>query len=141
MVEIGYVVSVNGENAAITFKRKSGCGDNCATCKAACEANAITTEIKNTVGAKTGDKVKVEMKQNGYNKMIFWVYAFPLIIMTIGIVTGTKIFSSLGYANYEMWSFLLGVVGLAIAYTLLSFVNKKIAKKEEYCLQIVEIIK
>src|SRR3712207_6950686 len=85
MTEVGYITSVNGKYASVNFKRKSGCGDNCATCKAACKASAITTDIENTVGGKVGDKVKVEMEQKTFDRMVFLVYIFPLIMMICGI--------------------------------------------------------
>lgn len=141
MTEVGYITSVNGKYASVVFKRKSGCGDNCATCKAACSASAITTEIENTAGGKVGDKVKVEMEQKTFNKMLALVYVFPLIMMICGIAIGIKVFSQAGYSNYEMLSFLLGVVALVISYTILHFFNKKTAKKNNYSLKIVEILK
>ncbi|MCD3217093.1 SoxR reducing system RseC family protein [Clostridium botulinum C] len=140
MTEVGYITSVNGKYASVNFKRKSGCGDNCATCKAACKASAITTDIENTVGGKVGDKVKVEMEQKTFDRMVFLVYIFPLIMMICGIGIGTVIFSSAGYKNYEMLSFLLGIVALAISYVILHYFNKKNAKKNNYSLRIIEVI-
>jgi len=87
MVQTGYVTSIQGEYAVVSFKRQGGCGDSCASCKLACASAGVTTEIKNTLGAKIGDKVKVEMKQNAFNKMLLWVYVFPLIMLAIGITS------------------------------------------------------
>ncbi|MEA4826967.1 SoxR reducing system RseC family protein [Clostridium sp. JNZ J1-5] len=140
MTEVGYVSSVHGDYVSVSFKRKSGCGDNCASCKAGCAATSVTTDIKNTLGAKKGDKVKIEMQQSAFNKMLLWVYVFPLIMMAIGIGVGTKVFKAAGYASYEMLSFLLGLAALAISYMVLNLYNKKVSNKHEYTLQMTEIV-
>ncbi|KYH28534.1 MULTISPECIES: SoxR reducing system RseC family protein [Clostridium] len=141
MVQTGYVTSIQGEYAVVSFKRQGGCGDSCASCKLACASAGVTTEIKNTLGAKIGDKVKVEMKQNAFNKMLLWVYVFPLIMLAIGIGVGMKVFATLGYGNVEILSFLLGIVALGISYWILSKISKKTAQKEEYSLRMTQIVK
>lgn len=141
MIETGYVNSINGENALVSFKRKSGCGDHCASCKGGCTVPNVITEIKNTMGAKVGDQVKVEMKQNAYNKMLLWVYVFPLIMLAIGIIASTEVFKAVGYTNYELYSFLVGVLALAVSFAVLNKVSKKTAKDKDFTLQITEVIK
>lgn len=141
MEEIGYVTSINGENALVSFKRKSGCGDHCASCKGACTVPSVFTEIRNTLGAKVGDQVKVEMKQNAYNKMILWVYVFPLIMLAVGIVVSTEVFQAVGFSNYELYSFLVGILALAVSYAVLSKVSKKTAKDRNFNLEMTHIIK
>ncbi|QGU95547.1 sigma-E factor regulator, RseC/MucC family protein [Clostridium bovifaecis] len=140
MTETGYVTSIRGEYALVSFKRKSGCGDNCASCKGGCVSPGVTTEIENTLGAKIGDQVKVEMQQKAFNKMLLWVYVFPLIMLAIGIGAGTKVFGSLGYGNAEILSFLLGVGALAISYWVLNKVSRKTAEKEEFTLRMTQIV-
>jgi sigma-E factor negative regulatory protein RseC len=141
MEEVGYVTSIRGEFAFVTFKRKSGCGDNCASCKAGCAANPVLTEIKNTMGAKVGDQVKVAIKQSAYNKMILWVYVFPLIMLAIGIIASTEVFQAAGLASYELYSFLVGILALAISYAVLSKVSKKTATDRDFNLEMTEIVK
>lgn len=138
MIETGFITSIRGEYALVAFKRKGGCGDSCASCKAACSTAGVTTEIKNILGAKVGDKVKVEMQQKAYNKMLLWVYVFPLIMLILGIAIGTKVFANLG--NGEIFSFLLGIAGLAISYLVLNRISKSSVKKEEYTLTMTEIL-
>lgn len=141
MTEIGYVTSIKGEYASVAFKRKSGCGDNCGSCKAGCSASSTTTEIKNILGAQKGDKVKVEMKQSAFNSMILWVYVLPLAMLAIGIGVGTNVFKNLGYENYEILSFLAGIAALAVSYLILNKVSKKTSKNSEYALKMIDIIR
>lgn len=140
MTEIGYVASIHGEYASVVFQRRSGCGENCAHCKAGCEVSSVTTDIKNTLGAKRGDKVKVEMNQKAFNTMLLWVYIFPLIMLALGISIGTKTFQSMGFANYELLSFFVGILALAISYFILNKYNKRASKNDDYTLQMTSII-
>lgn len=140
MTETGYITSIRGEYALVSFKRQGGCGDGCASCKLACATAGVTTEIKNTIGAKVGDQVKVKMQQKAYDKMLLWVYAFPLLMLAVGIGAGYKIFGSLGYSSTEILSLLLGIAALAISYKVLNRVSKKSVEKEEYTLQMTEIL-
>lgn len=139
MIETGYVTSIRGEYALVAFKRKSGCGDHCASCKSGCApAPGVTTEIKNTLGAKIGDQVRIEMQENAFNKMLLWVYAFPLLMLILGIAVGNKVFAA--SASVEVLSLLLGLAALGISYFVLSKVSKKTAKNEEYTLRMTQII-
>ncbi|MCY6484297.1 SoxR reducing system RseC family protein [Clostridium aestuarii] len=141
MKETGYIVSTNGEYASVVFKRGSACGENCGSCKGGCEVSAVTTQIKNTLGANVGDKVKVTLEQKVFNKMILWVYVFPLVMMVIGIGFGINVFKDAGYKNYELFSFLLGMVALAISYLILNIVSKKMRNNNDCSLRMVEVIK
>lgn len=142
MTEIGYITSVKGEYALVSFKRQSGCGHDCASCGGGCASAAdVTTEIKNILGAKVGDRVKVEMKQEAYNKLLLWVYAFPLFMLVFSMGIGYTVFNSLGYSNSEILSLLLGLAALSISYTILHKISKKSAKKSEFTLQMTEIVK
>lgn len=140
MTEIGYVASIHGEYASVVFKRMSGCGHDCASCGGGCDSSSVTTDIKNTLGAKTGDKVKVEMNQKAFNTMLLWVYVFPLIMLALGISVGTKIFQSMGLANYELLSFLVGILALVVSYFILNKYNKRASKNADYTLQMTSII-
>ncbi|MCY6371884.1 SoxR reducing system RseC family protein [Clostridium ganghwense] len=141
MTEEGYITSIQGDYASVIVKRKSGCGDNCASCKGGCTQPSVTTEVKNTLGASKGDKVKVSIEEKALNKLVFWAYVFPLIMMAIGIGGGTSFFKGAGYENYEMLSFLLGMVLLAVSYLILKIINEKKSQNKETTLKMVEIIR
>lgn len=141
MTEVGYITSIQGEFASVVFKRKSGCGDNCASCKSACASAAVTNKIENTLGANKGDRVKVSIEEKIFNKMLLLAYTFPLIMMVVGIGIGTVVFKGAGYANYEFLSFILGMILLVISYVILSVLNKKNKKNKNEILRMVEIIR
>lgn len=142
MTEIGYITDIHGEYASVAFKRKSGCGDNCATCKSSCSAKAgVSVEVKNTLNANVGDQVKVSIEGKLLNKMITLAYVFPLIMLFVGIGVGINIFKGMGNSNYELLSFLLGMVFLAVSYVALNLINKNKAKNKEYVLEMIDIMR
>ncbi|GAA0178542.1 SoxR reducing system RseC family protein [Clostridium sediminicola] len=141
MKEIGVVSQVNGEKAYVSFKRKSGCGDSCACCKTKCAAAFITTEIANPLNAKIGDKVDVEIENKSFNKMMFFAYMLPLILMMIGTAIGINVFRNLGYASYELFGFAIGMTFLALSYYLLKKINDKMRNDNELLMKITKILK
>jgi sigma-E factor negative regulatory protein RseC len=141
MKEMGIISSVDGDKVFVSFQRKSGCGDSCASCKSKCGANFITTEVFNNVNAKVGDKVNVEIENKSFNKMMFFAYILPLIMMIIGTVTGSSVFRKIGYENYELFGFFVGVVFLASSYYILKIINDKMNRDKKQLLKITKIIK
>ena len=79
MRETGVVKSAGGEFCTCVTKRKSACGENCASCKAACSSREHTFTAKNTAGAKEGDTVIIEMSTGSVLKSAFLVYIIPLL--------------------------------------------------------------
>lgn len=140
MTEVGYVKGIQGEYALVSFKKKSGCGGNCGSCKSGCAQEEILTEVKNTLNSKIGDRVKVAMEIKVFNKMVTLAYVFPLIMMAVGIAGGVFFFKNMGYDNYELPGFLTGMAFLAIAYITLNFSSKKKSEKKETILKMVEIM-
>lgn len=140
MKEVGYIKSINNGYASMMFKRKSGCGDNCASCKAHCSAASITTDVEDTLGVAVGDMVEVDIQTKSFFAMTFWTYIFPLIMMTIGLVISLIIFKKLGIKQYELLSTLVGLVFLAIAYSILGKIDKKLGKSQEYNIKMLRKI-
>ncbi|MCY6355762.1 SoxR reducing system RseC family protein [Clostridium sp. ZS2-4] len=141
MTEIGYIDSIQGECASVVFQRKSACGGNCGSCKGGCESASHVTEIQNTIGANKGDRVRVSIEEKTFNKMVLLVYVFPLVMMVLGIGIGTVVFKGAGYANYEMFSFLLGMMLLTVSYLILNVLSRKNEKNKKQLLRMVEIIR
>lgn len=74
-------------------------------------------------------------------KMTLWAYGFPLVMLLVGILFGNYYFKRLGFNNYELLSFAVGMVLLVISYTILGKVDKKASKDSNYDLKMVKVIK
>lgn len=141
MVEIGYVKSVSGKYANVAFKRKSGCGDNCANCGGSCSVPNSIVKVENILNASVGDQVQINLETKSFLKMTFWAYGFPLIMTILGVLIGNTYFPKLGLKNYEMFSAALGVILLSISFMLLSVIDKKVSSKSEYDLKMIKVMK
>lgn len=141
MVEVGYVTALKGDCALISFKRKSGWGDNCASCGAGCAPSSAVVDVKNILNASVGDEVQVTLETKSFMKMTLWAYGFPLIMLLVGILLGNYYFKNLGFGNYELLSFVVGIILLVVSYTILGKIDKKASKNGKYDLKMVKIIK
>ena len=131
MRETGIVKSVDGEFCTCSTKRKSACGDNCATCKAVCSSREHIFTAKNTISAKEGDTVIIEMPTSSVLKSAFLVYILPLLAFLLGF----SYFFGAGKSELEaaFW----GVVSGGAVWILVSFYGK--IKKAELIPEVVEI--
>lgn len=141
MLEVGYVTAIKDDYALVSFKRKSGCGDNCASCSSGCTPSNSVVDVKNILNASVGDEVQVGLETKSFIQMTLWVYGFPLIMLFIGIFTGNHYFQKLGFKSYELLSFLLGIILLCVSYSLLSVVDKKASKDTKYDLKMIKVIR
>ena len=132
MREIGIVKSVEGKLCTCMVKRKSACGENCATCKAACSSREHTFVARNLADAKAGDSVIIEMGTGKVLASAFLVYILPLLAFILGFsyIQGT----GKGEIESAVWGLILG----GAMWILVSFYGKY--KKEEFVPCITEIV-
>ena len=131
MRETGIVKSVDGEFCTCATRRKSACGDNCATCKAVCSSREHIFTAKNTIGAKIGDTVIIEMPTSSVLKSAFLVYILPLLAFLLGF---SYFF---GAGKSELTSAFWGIIFGGAMWILVSFYGKY--KKAELTPEVVEI--
>lgn len=132
MRETGIVKSVEGETCVCSVKRKSACGENCASCKAACSSREHDFVAKNLAGAEAGDTVIIEMGTKKVLASAFLVYILPLIAFILGFA---YFFES---GRPELQSAFWGLVLGAAMWILVSFYGKY--KKEELVPEVTEIV-
>ena len=131
MRETGIVKSVDGEFCTCATRRKSACGDNCATCKAVCSSREHIFTAKNTIGAKEGDTVIIEMPTSSVLKSAFLVYILPLLAFLLGF---SYFF---GAGKSELTSAFWGIIFGGAMWILVSFYGKY--KKAELTPEVGEI--
>ena len=132
MKETGFVKSVDGEFCTCVTKRKSACGENCATCKATCSSREHTFVAKNIIGANAGDEVVIELATSSVLKSAFLVYILPLAAFLIGF---SYFFNS---GKSELTSAAWGLVLGGAMWVLAGFYGKY--KKAELTPKVTEII-
>ncbi len=140
MQQIGIVREVNDKDVVLEVRRVSACGSNCASCGSSCEESPHRIIINNKVNAKLGDIVEIQAETKKILKYTFIIYILPLAFLILGIALGNEYFQSRGYGNYEVLSFLTGLVALVVSYGILKLIDNSIAKKEEKIVTISRII-
>lgn len=140
MEQIGLVVKISGNMAQILVGRESACGGNCTSCGSSCNAQRVSIEIKNTLGAKPGDYVELKAHTSQILKSAIILYLFPLLAMIVGIVGGINIFKSAGCISYETYGFIVGLVFLGLSYIILKLVDNKIKKNNKAIIEMTRIV-
>lgn len=143
MEEVGEVIQNKGGRAVVEIKRQSACKN----CQHSCglagnkhEIDEIEVEVANPIGASTGDKVTLEMKDRNVFFASLTIYLLPPIFMILGYFLFTRLAELLLGQVGE----LPGILGALILF-LLSFLGLRqldniLSKNEEFDPTIVEII-
>ena len=70
--------------AMVMVERMSACGENCASCSAACSSRNNTTVVaENKISAAAGDDVIIRTKTSKVLTAAFLVYILPVIMFII----------------------------------------------------------
>lgn len=85
----GQVKKIKGEYAVVAIKRDSMCGGSCASC-GMCNMKDTEITVKNTLSAKEGDFVFVEMKDSGLLAATL-VYFVPCLIIVLGVILNSML--------------------------------------------------
>lgn len=79
MEETGIIVAAKEKNAVVMVEKKgqrNSCG-SCSLCKRGKDGN-LFLEARNNIGAKKGDRVKIEIDETAVLKGLFFIYGVPL---------------------------------------------------------------
>ena len=133
MLEVGFVESVNEKRgtAKVVFDRKSAC-DKCRMCLTASgEKMKVYVEVKNTLGAKVGDKVGVHMSDAFVLRAAFIIYVIPVILVGVGLAVFHKL--------SDLWLLLVVGIGLLIGIAIGIGADRLIRKKGTFAPTMREI--
>ena len=127
---IGIVTSVKGGTAQIHFLRGSACA-HCGACLTVGETEMEVT-LPNTLGAKEGDRVAVDLSPKRVVQASLLAYAVPLVLLIAGVLIGSR---------YADWAGLaLGVGACGIGYLILRIVEKKSKQKNSFQPRMTRIL-
>lgn len=132
MREEGFVKTVSGEMCEVIIKRKTACGENCASCKGGCEVKNQVCISQNVIGAKTGDRVLIEMDSARVLKSAFLVYILPIL----AFLTAFTVASENGGGNFV--SAVWGLAGALLVFVCVGVYSAR--HKKDYLSRVVEII-
>ncbi len=134
MQEVGKVTKIDGDYVIVAVPKKDECS-KCGMCFFPKGANQIKLRAKNTLSAKVNDSVKIETSTSqGKTLGIILVFLIPLLLIGLAVLI-EKLF-----IHNEIFILVLSVAFIILWFALLSFIDKKISKKDKYVAKIIEII-
>lgn len=88
----GVVIETSGDMAKVKSNRHGDC-KNCGACPG---DNATVLDVQNPLGAKLGQRVVFEIKEENMLKAAFVVYILPIIAIFLGSICGAWLASKIG---------------------------------------------
>jgi len=114
MEETGIVESIEGNTLKIALFRKPLC-DKCGLCRNQ-EKSKMYLEVENTLNAKVGDEVTVEISTSNLGISAV-IYGVPSAFFILGILLGIFLFRT------EISGFIAGLIFLAAAFIVIKLCN------------------
>ena len=117
MRESGTVVKTDSKLATVRIERHSACG-KCGMCGMSDKNKHIDFNIVNSLQAKVGDKVEIEVHDVNSFKIVAIVYVIPLAIALLGFLVTFL-------CKLPDWAMIIGfVVGLVIGFVIVALIDK-----------------
>lgn len=141
MNQHGYVVEiVDSITAKIKMQKHSACA-SCGKCASSTDKKDIVVEVDNTIGAKVGDYVEVNMNSVDVIKAASIVYIVPLIALLGGTIASYSILNFINISfNKEILSAIIGVVLTALTYLFIKSKDSKLRESRQYIPIITKVI-
>ena len=138
MREKALVVELKGENKAIVEVARSTACENCGKCMVGKENLTVKAEVENTVGAKPGDTVDVEMELTGVLSASIIVYGIPFAGFLGGCFLGYYWLAKLLAFSQDITAICLGALLMLLCYGAIKLLDKKGVFKQRFIIKIVE---
>ena len=144
MNQQGYVIEIVDKNTAKLRMQKHSACTSCGKCKdLSSESKEILVEVDNTIGAKIGDYVEVNMENINVLKATALAYLVPLAFLLIGTATSYFVLYSLTGIEeiiIELISGSIGVFLMLVAYILLKKNDKKFHESRKFIPIITRVL-
>ena len=144
MNQQGYIIEiVDDKTAKLKMQRHSACA-SCGKCQTlSSESKEILVEVDNSIGAKPGDHVEVNMENMNVLKATALAYVVPLIFLLVGTIVSyfmlDMIISSQGII-VELISGIIGIMLMLLSYVILKKNDSKFRDSRKFIPVITKII-
>lgn len=144
MNQQGYIIEiVDNKTAKLKMQRHSACA-SCGKCQTlSSESKEILVEVDNSIGAKPGDHVEVNMENMNVLKATALAYVVPLIFLLVGTIVSyfmlDMIISSQGII-VELISGIIGIMLMLLSYVILKKNDSKFRDSRKFIPVITKII-
>ena len=141
MNQRGYVIEiVDSITAKIKMQKHSACA-SCGKCASSTDKKDIIVEVDNTLGAKIGDYVEVNMDSVNVIKAASIIYIIPLVALLGGTILSYKMLSYFDISfNIEIISGGIGVLLTILSYLAIKSRDFKFRESRNYIPIITKVI-
>lgn len=141
MNQRGYVIEiVDSITAKIKMQKHSACV-SCGKCASSTDKKDIIVEVDNTLGAKVGDYVEVNMDSVNVIKAASIIYIIPLVALLGGTILSYKMLSYFDISfNIEIISGGIGVLLTILSYLAIKSRDFKFRETRNYIPIITKVI-
>ncbi|MBQ4637755.1 MAG: SoxR reducing system RseC family protein [Clostridia bacterium] len=139
MNQTGIVKKVKGNMATVSFVRSEACA-SCRACSFG-QKEELEVDILNSLDAKTGDLVDVQLHSEKIVKASAILYMFPALAFVLGLWIAPKIHSALSLTiGSDGFSMLLAIILMGIALIIIKLTDKKRIDTGEFTPVMLEIV-
>lgn len=140
-IEEGIVFKIGVSGTAwVKTTRSSACA-SCSS-KDACHGDGKSQEMEvealNTVDARVGDRIILNIKTTSLLKATFLLYVFPILAMIAGAVLGQRIATDKGMDPSGL-SALFGFLLFGLAFVVIRITGRHLSKNTDYRPEIIKI--
>jgi sigma-E factor negative regulatory protein RseC len=133
MIEIAKVTEANEKRVTVRVDKKDECS-KCGMCLFPKGADGAYFHAENTLGAKEGDIVQIELGSNGNLIGAILVFLVPLILIGLSALITYLIIKN------EIYMLVLGVGSVVVWFVILALIDKKIGKSKTFSPKLIKII-
>lgn len=131
--EVGSVVELKSKLVAVVLCQKSSFCEHCASlqsCQMGSDDRSRLVEVRNTLGARVGDRVRLATSTRTFLQSSFLLYIVPLLFLVVGAASGQLLGSRLHLGlDPNLLSAILGVAFLAMSFVLIRVGSRAIPRE------------
>lgn len=137
MREYGTVLERDNDNVIIGIERSSACS-RCGACELGSAHSQMKLSLKNTINAKPGDIVELQLPASQFLRASIILYIIPLLALILGVVIGYGIGTYLK-VNSEIIGAICGILLTLVAYLFIKKMEPKFKKDTKLNPKIIGI--
>ncbi|NLZ52210.1 MAG: SoxR reducing system RseC family protein [Thermoanaerobacteraceae bacterium] len=139
MREKAIVIGNKKNRVQVEIRRSTAC-DGCKGCSVGRNGKPLRVWAKNSIGARVGQTVEIELSAATFLSATLIAYGIPLLAFLLGIFLGFKVSEPLNISSVEPFSFFMGLILMSFSFLIIYLFTGREEISEKYSSRIVRII-
>lgn len=144
MEEVGKIIKTEGGEAIVRIRRHSACSNCRHKCQlagsASDESAQIEVRVDNTIGARSGQRVVLRMKEQSLVFASLIIYLLPLFALIGGYFVGVKLGSLVVGQAVELAGIIGSLIFFGLSLGLVRFLDYLLSSNKDYHPRITKIL-